>query len=78
MYKTGVQDGQLKIILRNLSNHPIYPLYTVIKSVNGTEITQNNICDYATLLNQTKNWNTLDIEFVADIQSQSEQKKKKK
>lgn len=78
MYKTGVQDGQLKIILRNLSKQPVYPLYAVIKSVNGTEITQDNMCDYIELLNQTKNWDTFDIEFVMESQTQSEKKKKLK
>jgi hypothetical protein len=57
-----IQDNQLKIILRNLSKNPVYPLGAVIKSVKGVSITTENMCEYMVLLNKIEDWNGWDIE----------------
>jgi hypothetical protein len=57
------QDNRLIIAARNLSKNPIYPLHAVIKSVNGEEITPENICSYMKLLNNNDDWNQFQLEF---------------
>ena len=59
-YKVYPKEGELQITFRVLNNNPVYPLYSVIKSVNGVEISSDNICYYTDFLNQT-DWNTLEL-----------------
>ena len=40
----------------------MYPLGTIIKSVNGEAITAENICDYKKKLNNTADWSKLELE----------------
>ncbi len=76
-YVAGVQNEQLIIVFRNLSKQPVYPLYAVIKSVDGIEITQDNICNYFEILNNADSWDMLDIEHTVDVSSKLKRKNKK-
>lgn len=62
-YIVVAKNGYLTIIIRNLSNNPLYPVYAKIKSVNGETITPDNICSYQTLLNENMDWSTFQLEF---------------
>ncbi len=66
-YVVDINEGQLTIITRVLSNYPVYPLFSVIKSVNGEIINSENICYYMKLLNETPNWESLQVKFIDTI-----------
>ncbi len=62
-YKTKeTTDGNLTIVAHKLNQEKVYPLGTIIKSVNGEAITAENICDYKKKLNNTNDWSKLELE----------------
>ena len=62
-YETDVtEDGKLTIVFHKLNQEKVYPLGTIIKSVNGEAITAENICDYKKKLNNTADWSKLELE----------------
>jgi hypothetical protein len=63
VYIVAAMNNRLTIVNRILSNNPIYPLGAKIKSVNGEDITSENICSYRDLLNNTSNWEVFQLEF---------------
>ena len=42
--------------------NPKFNVGDIIKSVNGEEITEENICHYYELLRETKDWSAFDIQ----------------
>ena len=60
-YFVTVSDNKLVVASRNLNKNPVYPLGTIIESVNGETITKENICKYYLILN-TAIWDTLNVD----------------
>ena len=58
----ATEDGKLTIVFHKLNQEKVYPLGTIIKSVNGEAITAENICDYKKKLNNTNDWSKLELE----------------
>jgi hypothetical protein len=63
LYGTLVLNDKLVIGLRNKTANPPYSLNTIIKSVNGEKINEENCCYYQELLNTTPDWSNLNIEI---------------
>ena len=61
-YKLTTVGGEIKIANRCLSMNPRFEVGDVIKSVDGEEITEENICHYYELLRETKDWSAFDIQ----------------
>ncbi len=61
-YRAFTEDGKLIVIAKN-KNETAFELNSVIKSVDGVQITPENICDYINLLNSAENWNNFKIEI---------------
>lgn len=61
-YKITTANGRISILRRCLSMNPEFNVGDIIKSVNGEEITEENICHYYELLKEAKDWSVFDIE----------------
>ena len=61
-YKITTANGRISILRRCLSMNPRFEVGDVIKSVDGEEITEENICHYYELLKETKDWSAFDIQ----------------
>ena len=61
-YKITTANGRISILRRCLSMNPRFEVGDVIKSVDGEEITEENICHYYELLRETKDWSAFDIQ----------------
>ena len=60
-YGITTMDGHIMILSRLLDGKERYEVGDVIAAVNGEQITQENICYYYDLLNESEDWNELDI-----------------
>ena len=60
-YKFLVSDGKLKIITRLIDGNEKYKVGDQIISVDGEEITEENICYYYDLLTESKDWSGFEI-----------------
>lgn len=56
-------EGKLIVSTKTLSEKTIYNLNDQIISVSGVKITSENICEMQKLLNETKDWDALQIEI---------------
>ena len=61
-YKITTANGRISILRRCLSMNPEFNVGDIIKSVNGEEITEENICHYYELLKEAKDWSAFDIQ----------------
>ena len=61
-YKITTANGRISILRRCLSMNPRFEVGDVIKSVDGEEITEENICHYYELLKEAKDWSAFDIQ----------------
>ena len=61
-YTLTTVGGEIKILNRCLSMNPKFEVSDVIKSVDGEEITEENICHYYELLREAKDWSIFDIQ----------------
>lgn len=61
-YKLTTVGAEIKIANRCLSMNPRFEVGDVIKSVDGEEITKENICHYYELLKDAKDWSAFDIQ----------------
>lgn len=61
-YGITTMDGDIRILTRLLDGHEAFRVDDRIKSVNGEEITPENICDYYKLLSESDDWTEFDIE----------------
>jgi hypothetical protein len=60
-YKLIVADGKLKISSRLLDGKEVFKVGDRIVSVNGEEITEENICYYYDLLTENTDWSGFEI-----------------
>ncbi len=60
-YALTTSDGTLKITTRLLDGHERFEVGDQIVSVDGENITEENICYYYVLLTETKDWSGFDI-----------------
>lgn len=60
-YKTDILDDKLVVSLRKKNDGEKYPYKSIIKSVSGELITDENKCNYKDILNKSKDWDTLNI-----------------
>lgn len=63
LYATMILKDKLIISTRNKTANPPYKLKSVIKSVNGELINNDNRCYYMNLLNTTSDWSKLNVEI---------------
>ena len=61
-YSLTTINGELKIKNRCLSMNPKFNVGDIIKSVDGEEITKENICHFYELLKEAKDWSAFDIQ----------------
>lgn len=61
-YAVTTFDGTLKIATRLLDGQERFEVGDQIVSVNGEDITEENICYYYDLLTETKDWSGFDIQ----------------
>lgn len=61
-YKLQASEDGLMIITRIVDERNTFEFGDIIKSVNGEEITGDNICHYVELLNNSKDWSGFKIE----------------
>lgn len=61
-YITTTANGRISILRRCLSMNPKFEVGDIIKSVDGEEITKENICHYYELLKEAKDWSAFDIQ----------------
>ena len=61
-YKITTANGRISILRRCLSMNPKFNVGDIIKSVDGEEITEENICHYYELLKEAKDWSAFDIQ----------------
>lgn len=62
-YLCMIVDNQLKIITK-LKSETKYSVNDQIIAVNNQKVTPQNICEMQSLLNETNDWNTLQIEIL--------------
>ena len=60
-YALTTSDGTLKIITRLIDGNERFEVGDQIISVDGENITEENICYYYELLTETKDWSGFDI-----------------
>ena len=60
-YGISTADGTLKILTRRIDGNERFKVGDRIVSVNGEEITEENICHYYDLLTENKDWSGFDI-----------------
>lgn len=60
-YGITTMEGNIKILCRLLDGKERYEVGEVIDAVNGEKITEENICHYYDLLNESGDWDELDI-----------------
>ncbi|MBQ6306086.1 MAG: hypothetical protein IJK78_05940 [Bacteroidales bacterium] len=60
-YRVSTADGTLKILNRLIDGNEKYKVGDQIISVNGEEITEENICHYYDLLTESKDWSGFEI-----------------
>ena len=58
-----IVNNQLKIITK-LKSETKYNINDQIIAVNYQKVTPQNICEMQSLLNETNDWNTLQIEIL--------------
>lgn len=61
-YKVTSSDGTLKIVTRLINGSERFKVGDQIISVNGEEITEENICHFYDLLNEAQDWSGFDIQ----------------
>lgn len=60
-YRVDEVDGKLTITVKK--SDAVHNLKEIIYSVNGELITPQNICEYKKKLNETKDWDNLNVEI---------------
>ena len=60
-YRVSTADGTLRILARLVDGNEKFKVGDQIISVNGEEITEENICHYYDLLTENKDWSGFEI-----------------
>jgi len=63
-YRIIATDKGIMVIMKVVDDKNILRFGDIITSVNGVEITNENICHYNELLNNTQDWNQFEIEII--------------
>lgn len=60
-YRTSIINDNIVIINRLLNSNPVFSVGDIIESVDGTAVTEENICDIQEKLNKSADWSKVKV-----------------